>query len=68
MLDLFQKIKPKNPILRAYLLGVMTGMGAAVAYVWGLSWRAEAQAKQQQFAREFFGHVGGQPYENESQD
>lgn len=44
-------------ILRAYILGVFTGMGAACAYLWGLSRRRQAEAKQEAFAREFFGHV-----------
>lgn len=32
-------MKPKSNLLRAYILGVATGMGAAIAYLWGLSRR-----------------------------
>lgn len=50
------RMLPRNKLLRAYLLGLFTGMGAACAYVAGLHWRKRREEKRLQdaFARNYW--------------
>lgn len=53
MFDLYHKIRPRSPLLRAYILGVATGMGAAIAYLIGLLHRRKRERKQEHYSFHF---------------
>lgn len=55
-----------NRLMRAYLFGVVTGMGAACAYLAGLAWRRQRDQQQhvnaavQAFAHTLKQHAKGE--------